>query len=99
MLTYSEEELEQLSKRLDLVLSAVKSEILRAAEKFGKITTRHEGASIIHEEYDEFWHEVKRNAPINQITEGVQLSAMAALFVATFGETAFPIKQTGEEKK
>lgn len=99
MLEYSEKELEELSKRLDLVLSAVKEEVIRAATKFGKITSRHEGASIIHEEYDEFWNEVKRNAPINQITEGVQLSAMAALYVATFGEQAFPIKQAGEESK
>ena len=58
-------------------------ECIRAKKKFSPFNSAHEGISVIKEEYDELWDEIKTN-PKNWDhirDEAVQLGAMAMRFL------------------
>ena len=48
-------------EKLDMVISAVKKEFLRAITKFGSFHNAHEGYAVLLEEVDELWENVKLN--------------------------------------
>jgi len=69
----------------DHFLQAIFKEYLRASEKFGAFASPHEGASIIREEYEELWEEVKKQYEDRSLKlmrkEAIQLGAMALRFL------------------
>lgn len=71
---------------LDQLLMAVKAEVIRAQAKHHKpINSLHEGHSIIREEFDEFWDEVKAQEP-NAAGIKMELIQTAAMCVRTLLE-------------
>ena len=69
--------------KVDAVLAAVRSELLRAMAAHKPFASEHEGYAVILEELDELWDEVKRrdrdDAALRD--EAVQVAAMAVRFV------------------
>jgi hypothetical protein len=61
-------------------LADVDTELCRARDGHAPINSAHEGYSVILEELDEFWEEVKRKRPDPgaMYAELVQVAAMAA---------------------
>lgn len=66
---------------LDLVVADVLKELELASNKFGPFKSPHEGHSIMREEFDEFWDEIKRNNLASARAECVQVAAMAIRFL------------------
>jgi hypothetical protein len=62
-------------------LDAVLDEYRQARTKFGPFRSQHEGYSIILEELDELWDEVKANEPAKAKAEAIQVAAMALAFL------------------
>ena len=71
------------SDRLELYkqLEAVEDEVLRATAIHGPMRSAHEGHSIIQEEFEEMWDEIKKNDLTKAREECVQLAAMAVRFL------------------
>lgn len=68
---------------MNLVWIRVGCEYERAAAKFPKFNSAHEGYAVLLEEVDELWDEVKKN-PRNATamrTEAIQVAAMAMRFL------------------
>lgn len=67
------------------ILSEVECELEFATAKFGSFASAHEGYSVILEEMDELWDEVKNNkdsgALARQRLEALQVAAMAVRFI------------------
>jgi len=63
-------------------------ECRRAQEIFGSFKNSHEGHSVIREEFDEFWEEIKKkDADLAKIKkEAVQLGAMVLRFLVEVKE-------------
>lgn len=60
----------------------VKRELAKARAKFPKFNSPHEGHSVIEEEFDELWADIKANNPPEiQTPEAVQVAAMAIRFL------------------
>ncbi len=65
----------------------VKEELERSTRLFGDMQSPHEGVSVVREEFEELWDEVKahkggRNRMgIKGRTEAVQVAAMAIRFI------------------
>lgn len=55
------------------------SELVRSRLQYGKMSSLHEGASILREEYEEFWDEVKlkQHSKERLVTELIQVAAVA----------------------
>jgi hypothetical protein len=70
-----------LVKDWSLVATQVHDELARAQAKFESFKNAHEGHSVIREEFDEFWEEVKSNNLPRARRECVQLAAMAIRFL------------------
>lgn len=75
----------KLSKKelraVDGALGEIRAELIKAYEKHGGLRSAHEGASVIREEHDEFWEEVRAdNIPFAR-KECVHLGAMALKFL------------------
>lgn len=66
----------------------VVQELNRANEKHGAhVASPHEGHSIIREEFEEYWDEVKANNRMPALQELVQLAAMChKVAVLVYGE-------------
>lgn len=80
-------QMEARIKALDEALAAVRREYLRAIEKFPAFNSAHEGYSVIQEEVDELWADVKGNAPREQAKkEAIQIAAMAVRYVTDVSE-------------
>ena len=69
-------------------LELVARELTRAQQKWPPFNTNHEGHSIIEEEFDELWDEIKANRPdyhgyfdSAMQKEATQLAAMALRFL------------------
>lgn len=64
-------------------INDVIAETYRAAEKFPNYNTAHEGASVIREEFEELWDEVKADTGYTQeaYTEACQLAATAVRYM------------------
>jgi len=67
----------------DYILMEIKAEYEKAAKKFKPFNSPHEGHSVILEEMDELWDEVKKQLPSNENMkkEAIQIAAMALRFV------------------
>lgn len=68
---------------LDTIFNEVRREVDRAVVKHGSMKSAHEGASVIREEYEELWDEVKadRGYQSSARSEAVQLAAMAIRYL------------------
>ena len=69
-------------QKLNMVISSVKKEYLRAVNKFRAFHNAHEGYAVLLEEVDELWENVKLNQKIltrNEAMreEAIQVAAMA----------------------
>lgn len=75
---------EEALRRVDRILLAVKAEVERAIVKHGGLASAHEGKSVIHEELDELWDEVKadRGYQISGMAEALQIAAMGVKYIA-----------------
>jgi succinate dehydrogenase/fumarate reductase flavoprotein subunit len=75
---------QQIAKA-ELVVGAVREELDRAMTRHAPMNSAHEGYSVILEELDELWDEIKkrRAARDDQAmrTEALQIAAMACRFV------------------
>lgn len=71
--------------KLDIILSLVHNEVRSAQAKFGPYHSSHEGMSVIREEVDELWDEVKHNKVIGfrerQLKEAIQVASTAVRFI------------------
>ena len=71
-------------KLLDRVLALVRVEVLEAEQRYGRIRGAHEGVSIIREEFEEFWDEVKKKPPCPDGAAFVgELKQVAAMAICT----------------
>jgi hypothetical protein len=70
--------------KIDKVLALVRAEIERAIRKHGPMNSPHEGHSVISEELDELWDEVKADRGRQQsgFDEAIQTAAMGIRYVA-----------------
>lgn len=69
---------------VSLALSEIAQEVMRARAKFKPFHSAHEGYSVILEEVDELWDEVKKqfhDRGPNLKKEAIQIAAMAVRFV------------------
>lgn len=70
---------------VDLVLEAVRAEVMAARAKFGPFVNAHEGYAVLLEEVDELWEEVKKNQKARDPglleKEARQVAAMAVRFL------------------
>lgn len=70
--------------KIDKVLALVRTEVERAIQKHkGKFNSPHEGHSVIAEELDELWDEVKADRGRQQsgFYEAIQTAAMGIRYV------------------
>ena len=74
-----------LSEKIDRIAMDVDIELAFATEKFGSFHSAHEGFSVLKEEVDELWDEVKAKQgqrDLNKMRkEAIQVAAMAMRFV------------------
>jgi hypothetical protein len=70
--------------RIHSIASEVVEEVIRATRMFDPLNSPHEASSVIREEFDEYWDEVKdynprknRDTRPRQREELIQLAAMA----------------------
>lgn len=68
-------------RQLDVILTMVREEAVRATKRFGRFASTHEGYAVILEELDELWEKVKRGDLLGQGEEAVQVAAMALEFI------------------
>lgn len=66
---------------IDAVLKAIKLEYAAARTKFPPMYNPHEGMSIIREEFEEAWDEVKHNHIYASKQEMLQVAAMALAYL------------------
>jgi hypothetical protein len=71
--------------KADLVLACVMDEVERAQAKFKPYNSAHEGSSVIREEFEELWDEIKNNkaegSAERQMQEAIQVAATAVRYV------------------
>ncbi len=69
----------------DHFLQAIFKEYLHASEKFPPFHSPHEGESVIREEFEELWEEIKKKQTDRSLIlmrgECIQLGAMALRFL------------------
>lgn len=70
------------------IVHAVADEMKRSSDKHGSFNSPLEGVAVIHEEWDEFVHEVRHGSADAATKECIQVAAMAMKWLATFGVTA-----------
>lgn len=63
------------------IVQEVLRELQSAVEKYKPFNSAHEGFSIMNEEVDEMWDEVKKDDPERAIEEAIQVAAMAIRFI------------------
>lgn len=63
---------------VDLIAAAVVDELYRAFELHGEFPSLHHAASVLREEHDELWEEIKKKNPdhVAICKEAIQLGAM-----------------------
>lgn len=73
------------AKTVDEAFEAVRAELTSAMAKFPPFNSAHEGHSVIEEEFDELWDEIKLKQGArtleNMRAEAVQVAAMAIRFI------------------
>lgn len=74
-----------LNKDLELLLAEVGVEVEKAVERYPAMNSPHEGFSVLAEEVDELWDEVKvkqgRRDVERMRKEAIQIAAMAVRFI------------------
>lgn len=73
----TEAERARLEEAVDIVLA----EAFKAIRKFRPFRSGHEGASIIREEFDEFFEAVRANNLKESRKEAIQVAAMAVRYM------------------
>lgn len=66
----------------DEACAEIFAEAVAARRQFPAFNSAHEGASVLREEFEAMWDEVKRDDLGAAITEAVQVGAMAIRFIA-----------------
>lgn len=64
-----------------LAFCLVSNELQRAQARFQPFASDREGHSVIEEEYDEFWEDVKKNQAFFATLECIQLAAMSVRYL------------------
>lgn len=69
--------------RLEIILSKVRAEVLRAQAKHPKMNSPHEGHSVIREELEELWDHVKADTgqTPDARKEAIQVACTAVRYV------------------
>lgn len=62
-------------------MSLIEAELKRAMTKHGPMKSGHEAHSVILEELDEYWTEIKHGTAERAEKEAVQVAAMAARYL------------------
>ena len=75
-----------LLPRLDRVLKDVREELISAVQYHSSFHSRHEGYSVILEELDELWTDIKANNHGPDRREAIQVAAMAIRYVLDIHE-------------
>ena len=74
---------EQKLKRIDEILADIREEVIKASTKHAPMNSPHEGISVLKEEVDELWDEVKQDTgrlgPAKR--EAIQISAMGVRYI------------------
>lgn len=70
-------------KQIDIVLDAVKQELLKSNKKFPPFNSTHEGYAVILEEFEEMWDDIKQNLTAHSVIECVQVAAMAVKYIVS----------------
>lgn len=65
-----------------VAIDAITQEAKSARRKFPPFNSAHEGASVLREEFEEMWDEVKHDNLDAAIAEAIQVGAMAVRFIA-----------------
>ena len=69
---------------LDQIIMEVESEVIGAMSKYPPFNTAHEGCSVLREEFEELWDEVKVKQGKRSLErlhdEAIQVAAMAIRF-------------------
>lgn len=73
-----------MKTNIDAILQEIKDELIKAQAAYPPFNSAHEGYSVLAEEVDELWQEVKikqkdRN-PVTMQEEAIQIAAMAVRF-------------------
>ena len=68
-------------EKVEMALTAIRVEVLRAMNKFPAFNSAHEGYAVLKEEVDEAWDEIKRNESVMAKEEMIQVGAMAVRFL------------------
>ena len=73
---------------IDAILYEVKNELFRALRLYTRSNSLHGAHSILREEFEELWDEVKKKAPNKaRVTEeAVQTAAMAVRLILEHGD-------------
>lgn len=70
--------------QLDLALAKIRSEAIRARKIHEPFHSIREAHSVLQEEYEEFWDDVKADRLNPAIAEAIQVGAVAARIIAEF---------------
>ena len=68
-------------KRIDAVMARIRAELIRAMGIYEPHVSLHHSHSVLEEEYDELWTDIKNNSWPNALKEAVQVGAMAARLI------------------
>ena len=63
------------------MLDEISAEIYEASQKYGKISSLHEAHSIIMEEFDEFWFDIKNKENL-EMTRKELIQVISACMMA-----------------
>lgn len=78
-------EYSEFDHKVDLAFDEIRAELLAAIEKFPPLHSFHEGHSVMREELEELWDEVKawpKNSTKEKMrAEAMQVAAMAIRFM------------------
>lgn len=78
--------------------SDIFNEAVTARRRFPAFNSAHEGASVLREEFEEMWDEVKADQLDAAIAEAIQVGAMAIRFVADMRAKSAAAATFGAEK-
>lgn len=74
-----------VNHQIDLILHDIAAEVSGAVSQYPPFNSPHEGYSILHEELDELWEEVKVKQANHDLgamrKEAIQVAAMATRFI------------------
>ena len=76
-------------EKFDKIVNLIEEELERASDLFGGFNSMHEGHSVIQEEFDELWDEIKcgKNMDVDNLkVEATQLAAVVIRFIYDFCE-------------